>query len=98
MFGVKDSVFSFMLALFAENIIPTIGNRLSPIRWDPHYPPTQRISDFLPSKRGANLVKSFDVPPSLALGLKWESAHEALEFDFVGIPSVRIICSKFHRF
>ncbi|GBM17366.1 hypothetical protein AVEN_13243-1 [Araneus ventricosus] len=28
-----------------------------------HYSsPTQRISDFLPSKRGANLDKSFDIP------------------------------------
>ncbi|GBN06293.1 hypothetical protein AVEN_184759-1 [Araneus ventricosus] len=64
----------------------------------PTIPPTQRISDFLPSKRGAHLVKSFDVSPSLVRGLKWESAHEVLEFDFVGIPAFPSRYANFHQF
>ncbi|GBM03529.1 hypothetical protein AVEN_95420-1 [Araneus ventricosus] len=61
-------------------------------------PPTQRISDLLPSKRGDNLFKSFDVPSSLVRGLKWELAHEALEFDFVGIPTFPSRYAIFHQF
>ncbi|GBM24508.1 hypothetical protein AVEN_11030-1 [Araneus ventricosus] len=52
----------------------------------------------LPSKRGANLVKSLDVPPSLLRGLKWESEHEALEFDFVGISAFPIRYAIFNQF
>ncbi|GBM60529.1 hypothetical protein AVEN_4388-1, partial [Araneus ventricosus] len=50
-------------------------------------PPTQRIPNFQPSKRGPNLVRSFDVPPTLVRGSKLESAHEVPDFDFVGIPA-----------
>ncbi|GBO37866.1 hypothetical protein AVEN_202357-1 [Araneus ventricosus] len=52
----------------------------------------------LPSKRSANLVKSFDVPPSLVRGLKWESAHETMEFDFVGIPAFPRSYAISHQF
>ncbi|GBN82817.1 hypothetical protein AVEN_77500-1 [Araneus ventricosus] len=52
----------------------------------------------LPSKRSANLVKSFDVPPSLVRGLKCESAHEALEFDFVVIPAFPSRYAISHQF
>ncbi|GBN87367.1 General transcription factor II-I repeat domain-containing protein 2 [Araneus ventricosus] len=42
-------------------------------------PPTRQISDFLASKRGINLLRYFDVPPTLIRGLKLESAHEVPE-------------------
>ncbi|GBO42614.1 hypothetical protein AVEN_40087-1 [Araneus ventricosus] len=64
----------------------------------PTIPPTQLIYNFLPSKRGANLTKSFDVPPSLVRCLKWVSAHEVLEFDFVGIPTFPSRYANFHQF
>ncbi|GBL87565.1 hypothetical protein AVEN_165172-1 [Araneus ventricosus] len=62
--------------------------------------PTPQISDFLASKRGLNLVRSFDVPPTLTylLGPKLESAHEVLDFDFVGIPASPSRYANFHRF
>ncbi|GBN22030.1 hypothetical protein AVEN_211338-1 [Araneus ventricosus] len=34
----------------------------------------------------------------LARGLKWESEHEVLEFDLVGIPSVLSRYANFHQF
>ncbi|GBN68784.1 hypothetical protein AVEN_118827-1, partial [Araneus ventricosus] len=64
----------------------------------PTIPPTQRISDFLSSKRGPNLVRSFDVPPTLVQGSKLESAHEVLDFDFVGIPTSPSRYAHFHLF
>ncbi|GBM66037.1 hypothetical protein AVEN_39590-1 [Araneus ventricosus] len=64
----------------------------------PLFPPhTQRISDFLLSKRGPNLVRSFGVPPNLVRGNKFESEHEVLEFDFVGIPSSPSRYANFHQ-
>ncbi|GBN74171.1 hypothetical protein AVEN_71082-1 [Araneus ventricosus] len=59
----------------------------SALAFDPPIPPALQISDFLASKRGPNLVRSFDEPPTLVRGLKLKSAHEVLEFDFVGITS-----------
>ncbi|GBN74806.1 hypothetical protein AVEN_79390-1 [Araneus ventricosus] len=60
--------------------------------------PRTRSADCLPSKRGANLVKSFDAPPSLVRGLKWELAHTVLELDFVGVPPFPSRYANFHQF
>ncbi|GBL92394.1 hypothetical protein AVEN_174688-1 [Araneus ventricosus] len=46
-------------------------------------PPTRRISDFLALSRDLNVVRSFDVPLASHWGLKLESAHEVLDFEFV---------------
>ncbi|GBN48286.1 hypothetical protein AVEN_68216-1 [Araneus ventricosus] len=70
-----------------------------------HISPPPQTVDFrfyflhdLPLKRGANLVKSFDVPPSLVRGLKRESAHEALEFVSFGILAFPSRYAVFHQF
>ncbi|GBN08295.1 hypothetical protein AVEN_133793-1 [Araneus ventricosus] len=62
------------------------------------FPPTRLIFDFLASKRGPKLVRSFDVPPTLLRDLKLESAREVLEFDFVGIPAPPSLYANFHGF
>ncbi|GBN00328.1 hypothetical protein AVEN_187131-1 [Araneus ventricosus] len=71
--------------------------RSSPI---PPIPPlsTRRISDFLPSSRGPNLGKPFDVPLASYRGLKLESTHEVMDFELFGIPPLKIISPKFHMF
>ncbi|GBL91327.1 hypothetical protein AVEN_203480-1 [Araneus ventricosus] len=76
------------LRLQSESSIPGI----------PPHTHTQRISDFLPSKRGPNLVCAFDVPPTLVRGSKLESAHEVLESDFIGIPASPSRYANFHQF
>ncbi|GBO38626.1 hypothetical protein AVEN_171764-1 [Araneus ventricosus] len=60
-------------------------------------PPTRQISGFLASKRGPNLVRSFDVPPTLVPGPKLESAHEVLDFDLVRFPASPSRCANFNR-
>ncbi|GBM65032.1 hypothetical protein AVEN_68953-1 [Araneus ventricosus] len=55
-----------------------------------------RVS-FLASTRGPNVGRSFVLLlPSLRRP-KLESADEVLDFEFVGIPPLPIICSKFHK-
>ncbi|GBL75791.1 hypothetical protein AVEN_155078-1 [Araneus ventricosus] len=46
------------------------------------------ISDFLEPSGGLNLGRPFDLAATLARGSKLESAHEVLDFEFVGIPSI----------
>ncbi|GBM08452.1 hypothetical protein AVEN_267720-1 [Araneus ventricosus] len=73
------------------------GSDLPPLFNPPINPSTRQISNFLASKRGPNLVRSFDVPPTLVRGPKLESVHEVLEFDFVGIPASPSRYANFHR-
>ncbi|GBN90242.1 hypothetical protein AVEN_41542-1 [Araneus ventricosus] len=56
-----------------------------------------RVS-FLPSKRGLNVGICFDVPLPSLRGPKLESAHEVLDFEFVGIPALSFRYPNFHRF
>ncbi|GBM00039.1 hypothetical protein AVEN_53623-1 [Araneus ventricosus] len=58
----------------------------------------RRISDFLASSRGPNLGRSFDVPLPSHRGPKLESAHEVLDFEFVGIPALPFRYANFHQF
>ncbi|GBM77890.1 hypothetical protein AVEN_262385-1 [Araneus ventricosus] len=76
------------------------GSSLPPIAplFDPPISSTRQISDFLASKRGLNLVRSFDVPSTLVRGLKLQWVHEVLEFDFVGIPASSRRYANSHRF
>ncbi|GBL85727.1 hypothetical protein AVEN_193176-1 [Araneus ventricosus] len=54
----------------------------------PPIPPrTRMISDFLASSRGLNQGRPVHLAATLARGSKLESAHEMLDFEFVGIPS-----------
>ncbi|GBN85129.1 hypothetical protein AVEN_27673-1 [Araneus ventricosus] len=69
----------------------TSGSRIDPLQplIDlPIPPPIRRISDFLASSRDLNLGRPFDLAATLARGSKLESAHEVLDFEFVGIPSI----------
>ncbi|GBM69770.1 hypothetical protein AVEN_217373-1 [Araneus ventricosus] len=81
------------LAIGEAKISPSTTSLRSPL-----FPPTQRISNFLPSNRGPNLVRSFDVPPTLVRGSKLESENEVLQFDFVGIPSSPSRYANSHQF
>ncbi|GBM29899.1 hypothetical protein AVEN_246459-1 [Araneus ventricosus] len=66
------------------------------------YPPLPlrgrfRVS-FLPSTRGLNVGRSFDVPLPSNRGPKLESAHEVFDFQFVCIPALPFRYANFHRF
>ncbi|GBN30373.1 hypothetical protein AVEN_209106-1 [Araneus ventricosus] len=57
------------------------------------YPPPLHLRgkfrvSFLPSTRGLNVSISFDLPLPSNRGPKLESAHEVLDFEFVGIPAL----------
>ncbi|GBM94311.1 hypothetical protein AVEN_29818-1 [Araneus ventricosus] len=60
--------------------------------------PTRRISDFLASSRGLNLGRSSVVPLPLHRDPKLESAHEVLDFEFIGIPALPFRYANFLRF
>ncbi|GBO43874.1 hypothetical protein AVEN_241468-1, partial [Araneus ventricosus] len=47
--------------------------------------------------RGPNVGRSFALPLPSHRGLKLESADGVLDFEFVEIPPLSIMCSKFHR-
>ncbi|GBO11439.1 hypothetical protein AVEN_44506-1 [Araneus ventricosus] len=56
-----------------------------------------RVS-FLPSTRGINVVRPFDLTATLARSPKLESTHEVLDFEFVGIPASPSRYANLHRF
>ncbi|GBL91342.1 hypothetical protein AVEN_203493-1 [Araneus ventricosus] len=74
-------------------ITPTVALR------SPYFSsPTRRISNFLASSRGHSLGRFFDMPLPSHRGPKLESAHEVLDFEFVGIPALPFRYANFHLF
>ncbi|GBM59566.1 hypothetical protein AVEN_268745-1 [Araneus ventricosus] len=63
----------------------------------PYFSSTRRI-DFLASPRGPDLGRSFDVSLPSHRDPKLESAHEALDSEFVWISAVPFHYANYHRF
>ncbi|GBN40208.1 hypothetical protein AVEN_192943-1 [Araneus ventricosus] len=73
-----------------------VRNHLSslPLFLQPH----TADSDFLASSRSSIPGISFEVALALHQGPKSESAHEELDFEFVGIPALRFRYTNLQRF
>ncbi|GBN11781.1 Retinal-specific ATP-binding cassette transporter [Araneus ventricosus] len=85
--GVNGAGKTTTFRMLTGDCYPTAGNSF-----------IQNSSIMMNLKKGSDLVKSFEVPTTLAKGLTKDSAHELPEIGLVGNPVFPSRYAIFHRF